>query len=77
MSNRVKLMRTGLTILLAGYWLALFVSTHLPQVPVALAMPGADKWEHLAAYAVLAFLLAGRRYFGQSADGKSLGRIAA
>src|SRR5579872_7274509 len=55
MSNQVKMMRTGLTILVAIYWLALFVATHLPHVPAALAAPGVDKWEHLIAYGTLAF----------------------
>ncbi|MEQ8788934.1 MAG: VanZ family protein [Pirellulaceae bacterium] len=44
-------------VLLAGYWLALFVATH---IPLRDALPGAgfDKVLHAAAYAGLAFLLA-------------------
>ena len=44
--------------LLAAYWIALFTATHLPpNVPI---VPGAtgDKVAHLAAYAILAFLIA-------------------
>lgn len=43
--------------LLAAYWIALFTATHLPpNVPI---VPGAagDKVAHLAAYAILAFLI--------------------
>ncbi len=48
-----KMMRTGISLLVAGYWLALFVATHLPHVPAPFATPGADKWEHLGAYGTL------------------------
>jgi VanZ family protein len=70
-------MRTGFTLLVAGYWLALFVATHLPRIPAALTMPGADKWQHLAAYAILALLLAARQSLWQPLNWKSLCRIAA
>jgi VanZ family protein len=44
--------------LLAGYWLTLFVLTHLPRVgPLSVAAKH-DKLAHAAAYAVLAALLA-------------------
>jgi VanZ family protein len=45
-------------VLLAGYWLALAVGTHLP--PTLAGMPGdfTDKLVHAAAFAVLAWLLA-------------------
>ena len=76
MSTRIQSMRMGLGILVAGYWLALFVATHVPHVPAAFAMPGADKWEHLGAYATLAFLLAGRQCVCHRVDWKSLCRIA-
>jgi VanZ family protein len=56
-------MRMALTIVLAGYWLALFVGTHIPRIPTALEMPGGDKWQHFAAYAGLAFLLGAWRSF--------------
>jgi VanZ family protein len=56
-------MRMGLTIALVGYWLALFVGTHIPRIPKPLEMPGGDKWQHFAAYAGLAFLLAACRSF--------------
>ncbi|MEX2169940.1 MAG: VanZ family protein [Pirellulales bacterium] len=44
--------------ILAAYWIALFTATHLPpRVPI---LPGGtnDKLAHLAAYAILAFLIA-------------------
>lgn len=44
--------------LLATYWVALFVATHLPpRIPI---LPGqtSDKLAHLGAYALLAFLMA-------------------
>lgn len=77
MSNSVGKMRTGFTLLVAGYWLALFVATHVPRIPAALTMPGADKWQHLAAYAILALLLAARQSLGQRLNGMRLCRIAA
>jgi VanZ family protein len=43
--------------LLVGYWLLLFVSTHIPQVP-PLHPIATDKVLHLSAYTVLAALLA-------------------
>ena len=45
-------------VVLAVYWLVLFVATHWPGPPRLLAVQGSDKVAHLAAYAVLAFLLA-------------------
>lgn len=42
--------------LLAAYWIAMFVGTHLPRVPRALAEQG-DKLLHIGAYAGLALLL--------------------
>lgn len=42
--------------LLAAYWIAMFVGTHLPRVPKALAEQG-DKLLHIGAYAGLALLL--------------------
>jgi VanZ family protein len=44
-------------ICLAVYWVAMFAATHVPRIPAALQMPGSDKWQHLAAYAGLSFLL--------------------
>ncbi len=44
------------SLLLAGYWLLLFVATHIPKPP-ALRMQHSDKVMHLVAYAGLAFLL--------------------
>ncbi len=42
---------------LAGFWLALVVSTHVPHVP-GLASRGMDKLAHVAAYTVLTALMA-------------------
>jgi hypothetical protein len=57
--------RKTLMIAVAAYWLALFAGTHIPRVPTALQMPGGDKWQHTAAYAGLAFLLAALRSTGR------------
>jgi VanZ family protein len=43
---------------LACYWLTLVVSTHVPPRLPGLPVQGADKLAHLAAYAMLAGLLA-------------------
>jgi VanZ family protein len=58
-------------VLLAGYWLALVVGTHLP--PTFAGLPGerSDKLVHLAAYAGLAWLLA---VAWQSSTGRLNGR---
>lgn len=40
---------------LIGYWLALFVSTHVPIEP-QISVPGEDKTLHFVGYGVLAFL---------------------
>jgi VanZ family protein len=61
----VRKTRWALTIIVAGYWLALLVGTHMPRVPKALQMPGSDKWQHTTAYAGLAFLLIARRSVGR------------
>jgi VanZ family protein len=45
-------------IALAGYWLALFVGTHIPNNVPLLPSDGADKLAHFAAFALLATLLA-------------------
>jgi VanZ family protein len=43
---------------LAGYWLLLFVATHLPSQTTVLPQAGVDKLIHVAAFALLAGLLA-------------------
>jgi VanZ family protein len=43
---------------LAGFWLALFVSTHLPSNLPILPKSGNDKVVHFTAFAILATLLA-------------------
>lgn len=45
------------TIVLAVYWLAMFVGTHVPRIPVSMEGGGTDKWLHFGAYAGLGFLL--------------------
>src|SRR5689334_14353646 len=77
MNTVVGKIRTGTTLLLAGYWLSLFVATHVPHVPIEFASPNADKWEHLSAYGFLAFLLAARQSLWQPLNWKGFGRIAA
>ena len=57
--------RRAAVVILAGYWLALFVATHIPKIPKALQAPGSDKWQHAIAYAGLAFLLINYRSFGK------------
>jgi VanZ family protein len=45
------------TLLLAGYWLALFAATHVPK---RLPVPRVDHWDklaHFSAFALLALLL--------------------
>ena len=44
--------------LLAAYWIALFLVTHVPLPPRVPSVAGADKVFHAGAYAGLAFLLA-------------------
>jgi VanZ family protein len=44
--------------LLAVYWLALCIGTHIPKIPEPLEVGGSDKFMHYGAYAGLAFLLA-------------------
>jgi len=45
------------SLILACYWLMLFVATHLPKVPMP-HVTNSDKYIHFAAFAGLAFLLA-------------------
>jgi VanZ family protein len=58
--------RRGLSIVLAGYWLALFVSTHLPKIPKPLQLDVSDKWQHYAAFSLLSILLTARWSFGRA-----------
>ena len=50
---------------LAGYWLLLFVGSHLPQEHASIPVIGFDKVIHLVAYGVLAWLLAWCVYAGE------------
>ena len=58
-------------VLLAGYWLALVVSTHLPPAFVRLPGKDTDKLAHFAVYTGLASLLA---MAWQSSTGRLNGR---
>ena len=55
-------------IALPVYWLALFVATHYPRVPIPGEVPHGDKLVHFAAFGLLAFLfwqfVAARRPLG-------------
>lgn len=55
-SSRYDRVTIALSILLAGYWLSMFVGTHIPRVPQVLAEQG-DKTLHLCAYGGLGVLL--------------------
>ena len=76
MNTAAAKIRTGATLLLGAYWLALFVATHLPRVPIQFASPSADKWEHLTAYGLLAILLAARQSLWLPLNWKNFVRIA-
>jgi len=56
--------RRALSVTIAGYWLLMFLATHLTRVPAAVEAEGSDKWFHFGGYAVLALLLAVRRAVG-------------
>ena len=56
MAKRTNLRLVLAAALLAGYWCALFVATHVP-LPDGLPGAGLDKLYHAAAYAGLALLL--------------------
>jgi VanZ family protein len=55
-----RLLRSPLVwqLVLAGYWLALFVGTHIPKTMPVLPGDQSDKLVHFAAFAMLAALLA-------------------
>ena len=52
----MSFLRRANLVILAGYWIALFVGTHLPS-QVMERVPGNDKIQHLSGYAGLAFLM--------------------
>jgi VanZ family protein len=56
LASRTNLRLVFAAILLAGYWCALFVATHVP-LPAGLPGAGLDKLYHAVAYAGLALLL--------------------
>lgn len=53
--------RRWLSVLVLGYFMALFVGTHIPRVPQGLTPGLSDKHLHFLAYGGLAFLIAARR----------------
>lgn len=53
------------TIALAGYWAALFVSTHMPMPDLGDLPKNSDKIMHFVAYAGLSFLIGLRWSFGR------------
>ena len=53
-------LRRWLSLLVLGYFIALFVGTHIPQVPQGLTPGLSDKPLHFLAYGGLAFLIAAR-----------------
>jgi hypothetical protein len=65
MTIRLGTLRRALAAIIAVCWSAIFVATHLPRIPVAIDLPGIDKWEHAAAYAGLACLLTTYGSFGK------------
>ncbi len=56
--KRIARFRRPLGWLLAVYWIALFVSTHVPLPKLSNLPRHADKWAHLITYGGLGFLLA-------------------
>jgi len=74
MTNLTPQKSEGATVwrlILTAYWLALFVSTHLPSKFPGLPGDRVDKLVHAAAFAVLAWLLATA---WQSSAGELTGR---
>ena len=69
--------RLGLTILLVGYWSALFISTHIPMPELGSLPQNSDKLMHFVAYAGLAFLLGARVSVSSPLTGKLAGKIFA
>jgi len=59
-------MRRVLLVLLIGYWIALFVGTHWPQLP-HFGVSASDKILHFAAYAGLAVLMTAALCWGRPA----------
>jgi len=62
-SNRALV---ALSLVVAVYWLAMFVGTHMPVTPKSPPHPpnSLDKWLHAAAFAGLAVLLAAAGWAG-------------
>jgi len=59
MNRLLNLLFRRAGVVLAVYWVALFIGTHVPKLPrVTPRLPHFDKLLHFSAYAGLAFLLA-------------------
>jgi VanZ family protein len=57
--------RRWLSLLVLGYFIALFVGTHIPRVPQGLTPGLSDKHLHFLAYGGLALLIAARSSFSR------------
>jgi VanZ family protein len=55
---RANLVQRISLALLAAYWVALLVATHVPPVPPPIVLRHGDKWLHFTAFALLAALFA-------------------
>ena len=67
--------RFVLTVLLVGYWCALFISTHIPMPKLGSLPQNSDKLMHFVAYAGLAFLLGARWSVSSPLTGKLAGKV--
>ncbi len=65
------------TIALAGYWAALFVSTHIPMPDLGDLPKNSDKIMHFVAYAGLSFLIGFRWSFGRGLTRQIAARVFA
>jgi len=52
-------LRPWILLALVGYWLALFIATHIPEPESLMPQKVSDKWLHFGAYFGLAVLLSG------------------
>jgi VanZ family protein len=58
---RLRRLQTWIACLLGGYWIGMFIGTHLPKMPKALDTSIPDKTLHYSAFVGLGFLLAAFR----------------
>ena len=52
-------LRPWILLALVGYWLALFIATHIPEPESLMPTKVSDKWLHFGAYFGLAVLMSG------------------